>query len=96
LLRAFLTIAMVAIVSMCIVHFRDAQADRTIPADLAEVDWVRTVDGWESSTVLQLGPRPQGTPPLHPVLVATLQLGISLFALLALPTANLAVRKSLA
>ena len=81
---------------MCLAHLRDAQGQRSTPADATQIAWVRTVDGWEPSLVLHLGPRPQGAPPLHPVLVASLQLGVSLFALLALPTANLAVRKSLA
>ena len=94
MLRACITIAAVALLSMCLAHFRDAQAQRTTSTDAAQIAWVRTVDGWEPSSVLTLGPRPQGTPPLHPVLVAALLLGTSLFALLALPTANLAERKS--
>jgi len=96
LLRASLTVVAVALLSVCLAHLRDAQGQRTESANATQIAWVRTADGWEPSTALHLGPRPRGTPPLHPVLVASLQLGVSLFALLALPTAKLAVRKSLA
>jgi len=96
LFRACLTIVAVAALSACLVELRDAQGQRSMTADATRTTWVRTVDGWEPSTVLKLGPRPRGTPSLHPVLVASLQLGLSLFALLALPTANVSVRKSLA
>lgn len=94
LLRAFLTIVVVAALSACLVHLRDAQGQRSQAADVQQTAWVRTVDGWEPSRILKLQPRSQGTPALHPALVATLQLGISLFGLLALPTTNRALRKS--
>ncbi len=94
MLRACLTIAAVAFLSACLVHLRDAQGQRPTSTDATQVAWVRTVDGWEPSSVLQLQSRPQGPPLLHPGLVASLQLGVSLFALIALPTASRAVRKS--
>ncbi len=94
MLRACLTVVAVAVLSACLVHLRDVQGQRPASADATQIAWVRTVDGWEPSSVLQLGPRPQGPPKLHPGLVATLQLGVSLFALLALPTANRAAHKS--
>lgn len=94
--RACFTIVAVAVLSAGLAQLRDAQGQRSTTDRGGRIAWVRTIDGWEPSIVLQLGPRPQGPPPLHPVLVASLQLGVSLFALLALPTANLAARKSLA
>jgi len=93
-LRACLTIVVVAALSASLAHLRDAQGQRSKSADATQIAWVRTVDGWEPSSVLSLGPRPQGPPALHPGLVASLQLGVSFFALLALPTTNLALRKS--
>ncbi len=86
MLRACFTIAAVAVISAGLAHLRDAQGDGGADAD--RIAWVRTVDGWEPSSVLSLGPAPPGPPALHPGLVATLQLGVSLFALLALPTRN--------
>ncbi len=87
-MRACLTIVVVASLSYCLVHFRDAQGQRSTSVAARRTAWVRTVDGWESSGVLQRKPRGQAAPSLHPVLVASFQLGVSLFALLALPTAN--------
>lgn len=94
LLRACLTIAAVAFLSACLAHLRDAQGQQSASADATPIAWVRTVDGWEPSSVLHLRPRPLGPPALHPGLVASLQLGVSLFALIALPTAKRVVRKS--
>ncbi len=94
LLRACLTIVAVAVISACLVHMRDAQGQRAASADATRIAWVRTIDGWEPSSVLQRRPRPLGPPSLHPGLVASLQLGVSLFALIALPTAKRTPRKS--
>ena len=49
-------------------------------------NWVRTADGWEPSGVLRVESRPATKDPLHPLLVASFQLGASLFALLAFPS----------
>lgn len=94
LLRAYFTIVAVATLSACLVQIRDVQGQRPASAKANQVAWVRTVDGWEPSSVLRLRPKPLGPPTLHPGLVASLQLGVSLFALLALPAANRRVRKS--
>ena len=85
-LRACLIVLAVAVLSAWMVQLRDAQGDGT--AQTRKIAWVRTVDGWEPSSVLTLGPPPAGPPVLHPGLVATLQLGVSLFALIALPAAT--------
>jgi len=95
MLRACLTILAVAALSACLGHLRDAQGQRPVSVDATQLAWVRTVDGWESSSVLRLRPRPLGSPALHPGLVASLQLGISLFALIAFPEARRSVRRSL-
>jgi len=50
------------------------------------MDWVRTSDGWESSAVLRMEPFEPAEPAVHPGLIATFQLGVSLFALLAFPS----------
>lgn len=92
--RASLTIVGVAFISAGLAQLRGTPSQRLALADSQQIAWVRTIDGWEPSSVLTLGPPPQGRPPLHPALVASLQLGVSLFALIALPTANLAIRKS--
>jgi len=94
LLRACLTIVAVALLSACLVHLRDAQGQRPMSVEATKIAWVRTVDGWEPSSVLQLKSRPPGPPSLHPGLVASLQLGVSLFALIALPSAKRSARKS--
>jgi len=95
LLRACFTIVAVAVLSAGLAQLRDVQGQQQpAAADVTQIAWVRTVDGWEPSAVLHLESRPQGTPPVHPALVASLQLGVSLFALLALPTATRATRKS--
>ena len=94
LLRACLKILAVVTVCAVIVHFRDALGEANNAAPAEQVEWIRTVDGWEPISVLTLGPPPQGPPTLHPALVATLQLGVSVFALLALPSAGRAARKS--
>ncbi len=95
MLRAFLTFVFVIAISICIAHLRDAQGQRSAAADATKIAWVRTVDGWEQRNTLHLRPRrPQGPPALHPGLVASLQVGVSLFALLALPTTNRSALKS--
>jgi hypothetical protein len=47
--------------------------------------WVRTVDGWEPSSVLRTMPAVEYSPAVHPALVASFQLGASVFVLLAFP-----------
>ena len=94
MLRACFTIVVVAVLSACLTHLRDVQGQKPQPAEATQIAWVRTVDGWEPSSVLTLGPKPAGPPAVHPSLVACLQLGVSLFALLALPPAQQVQRKS--
>jgi len=83
LLRVCLTIVAVAVLSAGLAYLRDAQGQRSEIAQPQHTAWIRTVDGWEPSTVLQVKLRPAAAPPLHPALVASLQLGLSFFALLA-------------
>jgi hypothetical protein len=47
------------------------------------LEWVRTQDGWERSLVLQPGTRESGL--VHPLVVAGLQLLVSMLVLLAFP-----------
>lgn len=83
MLRSLLIIATVAVIAAAINHFESAQAQRQ--PQVSPIAWVRTADGWESSAVLSA--TSASTPPaLHPVLVATFQVGVSLFALLAFPS----------
>lgn len=81
LFRSLLTISAVAVISCCLASFEQAQGRRPV-----STDWVRTVDGWESSTVLRLESRTPSAPTLHPALVAGFQLAVSLFALMAFPS----------
>ena len=54
-------------------------------ASIAEAsDWVRTADGWEVRAVIEPY-EPSAPPPVHPAVVAGLQLGASLFFLVAFP-----------
>lgn len=92
MLRACLTVILVGAISFGITTLRDAQGEADRAAK--KLAWVRTVDGWEPSAVLTVAPPPQGPPSLHPVLVATLQIGLSVFGLLSLPTTNPTIRKS--
>ena len=81
--RSLLIIVTVAAIAGAISHFESAQAERQ--SQVSPVAWVRTVDGWEPSAVLTANA--VSTPPaLHPFLVASFQLGASLFALLAFPS----------
>jgi hypothetical protein len=47
------------------------------------LEWVRTQDGWERSLVLQPGTQEPGL--VHPLVVAGLQLLVSMLVLLAFP-----------
>lgn len=94
MLRACITIVAVALLSASFAHLRDAQGQRFASATTDQVMWVRTIDGWEPSTALTISPLPPGPPKLDPLLVALLQVGLSMFALLALPTATRVARKS--
>ena len=51
------------------------------PLTLTEVDWVRTVDGWERPQ--QWTPSLAGPPAIHPMLLAAAQVLVSVFALVA-------------
>ena len=83
LLRSLLIIAVVALLAAVISHLERAQAQRQVSA--APISWIRTVDGWEPSSVLS-AESASSPPSLHPSLVASFQLGVSLFALVAFPT----------
>jgi hypothetical protein len=73
-------IATVAAISGLLSHLESAHAERhATPA------WVRTVDGWEPSSVLTAQSISHDLPTLHPLLVAGFQLGASVFVLLAFP-----------
>ena len=78
--RSLSIIAIVAGISTVISGWEHAQADRHIGND-----WIRTVDGWEPSAVLDAQLVPSVPPALHPGLVAGFVLGASLFVLLAFP-----------
>ncbi len=89
MLRCVVTVLSVALLSGLLSHLQQAQGQR----ELASVHspgptWVRTVDGWEPSRLLELDPDPSTPPVLHPLLVASFQVGVSLFALLAFPAAH--------
>ena len=89
LFRPLLTISAVAAISCCIAHFERAQGQQSTTST-----WVRTVDGWEPSGVLDVEPRPSEAINLHPALVASFQLGASLFALLAFPSQKPSAKQS--
>ncbi len=93
LLRPVVTILSVLVLSFGLAQLRDAQGDRVGTATEQRISWVRTVDGWEPSSVLTISPPPPGPPAVHPALVAILLIGLSLFALLALPPAVQSTRK---
>lgn len=77
--RSLLTILIVAAISGWI-SAGERAAGRT-PAN----GWVRTSDGWESRFVVT--PHEETTlPTIHPGVIAGLQLGVSLFFLLAFPS----------
>lgn len=80
-LRSLLIIGVVAAVAAGLNRLEHAhsQISTVTPA------WVRTVDGWERSSVLTTMPATEHSPAVHPGLVAGFQLGASLFALLAFP-----------
>ena len=74
--RSLLTILTVAAISGWI-----SRGERA--ASVAEAsDWVRTADGWEVRAVIEPY-EPSVPPPVHPAVIAGLQLGASLFFLLA-------------
>jgi hypothetical protein len=76
--RSLLTILTVAAISGWISHGERA-------ASVAEAsDWVRTADGWEVRQMVEPY-EPSSPPPVHPAVIAGLQLGASLFFLLAFP-----------
>ena len=82
--RSLFTIAMVAAISGWISWGEHAVGR---PGD----DWVRTADGWQSRRVLEAEPSAPPTE-VHPAVVAGLQLGMSLFCLIAFPSRVAAVR----
>jgi hypothetical protein len=76
--RSLLTILTVAAISGWI-----ARGERA--ASIAQAsDWVRTADGWEVRLVVEPH-EPSTPPPVHPAVIAGLQLGASLFFLIAFP-----------
>ena len=76
--RSLLTILTVAAISGWI-----SRGERA--ASVAEAgDWVRTADGWEVRAVIEPY-EPSVPPPVHPAVIAGLQLGASLFFLVAFP-----------
>ncbi len=89
MLRSLFVIATVAALSGLLSHLESAQAERHANAAWVRIPpksaWVRTIDGWEPSTVLTSQSLIEGSPALHPLLVAGFQLGASVFVLLAFP-----------
>lgn len=89
LLRCLVTLVAVSLLSCLLSHWQQAQGQREVAAtDSHGITWVRTVDGWEPSTVLQAWPEPATPPALHPSLVASFFVSASLLALLAFPDAS--------
>ncbi len=80
MLRSLLIIAAVAVISTVLSQLENAHSQ--MPA--AAPAWVRTIDGWEPSSVLTADSI-SSTPALHPFLVAGFELGASIFVLLAFP-----------
>jgi hypothetical protein len=79
-MRTILGIAMLlAGIGMMSCRIEGRSSDQALPANHA--DWVRTIDGWERSD--DWLPSLTGPPAVHPVLVASGQVLISLFALVA-------------
>jgi hypothetical protein len=77
--RSLLTILIVAAISGWI-----SAGERAVGRP-AGGDWVRTADGWESRLVLE--PREElAPPPIHPGVIAALQVGASLLFLFAFPS----------
>ena len=93
MLRCVVTVTAVALLSWLLSQWQQAQGQREVAAVRADgTTWVRTVDGWEPSIVLESQPEPATPPTLHPLLVASFQLTASLLALLAFPEASSASR----
>jgi hypothetical protein len=86
--RSLITILAVAAISSWI-----SRAEHASGEGRPRTDWVRTVDGWESRSVLAVASE-QPTPELHPGLVAAFQLTASLLALVALPGRAVPVRSA--
>lgn len=95
LLRGIITVVAVAALGAMISKFELARGERSQPAP-TPTRWVRTVDGWEPAEALRLAPNQSPTPALHPALVASLQAGISLFALMAFSDRAKDIRKKAA
>lgn len=84
--RSLLTILTVAALSGVI-----SRLERAPAADAGRSKWVRTVDGWEPRWML-VRAVPSPSPQVHPGLVAALQLGASMLALVAFPARVAVVR----
>ena len=77
--RSLLTILTVAAISGWI-----SRGERAASIAAEASDWVRTTDGWEVRQVVEPY-EPWAPPPVHPAVIAGLQLGASLFFLVAFP-----------
>ena len=90
LVRSVLTCLLVAGLSYWIQGMETARGLPGLEPDYGEssnsLEWIRTRDGWEHSSVLQ--PQPGGRGLLHPLVVAGLQLLGSLLVLLAFPRSS--------
>ena len=87
LLRPLVTIVAVALLSGLLSHWHQAQGQREVAAARSDgTTWIRTIDGWEQSIVLEAPAEPPAIPALHPLLVAGFFVSASLLALLAFPT----------
>ena len=81
--RWILVLLSVAALSALIARAERSAGATSLPTAEA-TDWVRTADGWEPRAVLTATP-PSKPFPLHPGLVAAMQMGASLVVLLAFP-----------
>lgn len=71
----------VAVLCRCFAAFDEQTLGLVYGSTGASSDWVRTADGWERSSALA-APSPSSPGVLHPLLVAALQAGVSVMALL--------------
>jgi hypothetical protein len=83
--QSLLTLLIVAAISGWISH-----GERAAGLSGEPIDWVRTADGWESRTAVEPYEL-SAAPAVHPAVVAALQLGASMFFLVAFPARVTAV-----
>jgi hypothetical protein len=80
-MRSILSIAILLLLAGLLSCRIEGRRADTSPPAAASVDWVRTIDGWERAN--DWHPSFVGPPAVHPLLVATGQVLLSAFALVA-------------